>query len=367
MRITKIANTDKSGEPYFTPDEISKIDKKLPFIVFDWAKNLIMHVLQKAQEHNVNVVYMNTKNTLHGSNTEEKVEYFYEKLPEMLGFKKEKIKLRNRPEIFWAYHFGISASNILHFIRLAQKQFALAEIPPKYQGAILAIVGRKSFYTLDEMRKVYEIVSKKNKPKHIPRFYYDWSRTWSGAQRFMEDTRNGKPDKVVIQKIPSELQNILIQDEVLRKFWSFIMNHSTHFGADSLGFALVNMYNKNIWVINEIQTDTINYYIQERNKHWGKRKEQAEKTEMSWETTRDMLVANNRSNWIPVLEGNEAMKQYVISNPRTINELCDNSQDINQGLEKQRETMANIPNDVIENLRRNLANCDFTFKILLTG
>lgn len=355
----------KTEKLVFTPEEISQIDKKLPFIVFDWAKNLIFHILNKAQNNNVEVVYMNTSKTLYGSNTETKVEYFYEKLPKQLGFKKETVKLRQKTEIFWAYHFNTTASNLLNLVKIATKTFTIEEIPQKYQGAILQIIGRKSAYTIEDIKNAYNIISQKSKPKKsVARFFYDWSKTWSGSQRFMEKI-SSKPDQVVIQKIPSDLQTYISQDEILVKFWNFIMKQSNHFGSDSLGFALVNKYNNKIWVINEIQTDTLNHYLYERNKQW--KDKVVEKTETSWDSIKDMLEAQNRSNWIPILETNTRMKEYVMANPNTIGQLCDNSLDIEKWMKEQRENMSNIPQDVIDNLTRQIANCNFKSRIILIG
>jgi len=48
----------------FTKEEISEIEKNLGFIVFDWAKHLIVHIISQARGKGVDVVYMNTPESL---------------------------------------------------------------------------------------------------------------------------------------------------------------------------------------------------------------------------------------------------------------------------------------------------------------
>jgi len=151
---------DGEEKSLFTPAEISEIDKKLSFIVFDWAKHLVIHILNSAKNSGVQTVYMNTSKTLHGSNTELKVDFFYEKLPQLLGFQKKRAKLRGKYETFWAYDLATNAKLIKNIVKLAQQSFELSDIPSRYQGAIISIIGRKQNYTIDEIQKVYEIVNK---------------------------------------------------------------------------------------------------------------------------------------------------------------------------------------------------------------
>ena len=96
----------------FSPQEISIIEKNLGFIVFDWSKHLIHHILSQASQQGVKIVYMNTSKTLQSGNTSEtKTDFFYEKLPPLIGFKHEKANLRGKGlETLWAYHLDVVRS-----------------------------------------------------------------------------------------------------------------------------------------------------------------------------------------------------------------------------------------------------------------
>lgn len=329
----------------FTREEISKIEKSLGFIVFDWAKHLVNHILSQARDKGVDTVYINTPETLDaGAITEGKVDYFYEKLPPLLGFKKEKADLRGTgKETLWAFHLNpkTSSSNL----RKLAKQFTLEEFPQRYQGAFLGIIGKKPYYTDEDVNRVLDILQKKQelKPKSVPKFYYDWeSSIWTGSQRF----NSSISENVVLQKIPSELQNIIERDEALSKFWSFLLAQPSHFGEDSLGFALVSKINKNIWVINEIQTDCINHYLKLRRE--DKEFEKREK-EISIDTLKDMLVAHNKQNWLSKIESNENVKDYLIKNPSII------------------QNLPNDPNDIDKWIKNNLGTTDLNQALAQTN
>ena len=96
----------------------------------------------------------------------------------------------------------------------------------------------------------------KDAPKQIAKWVYDWgSKTWSGAQRFDRSVT----ETVVLQKIPEQIHDMLLNNPVLKKFWSFLLTHAGHFDDSDknvVAFALISMKGKN-WVINEIQTDNI--------------------------------------------------------------------------------------------------------------
>jgi len=325
----------------FTEEEVAYIDKKLGPVIFDWAKTLIMHVVGQARNAGVSVVYMNTPETLDaGSITEGKTVYFYEKIPPQLGFRKEEVNLRGRgKETLWTYHLdtldaldavSVSLKNVL--IRLA-KQFTLQEIPSKYQGAFIGILGRKSFYTDEEIKRVLEILDKKKpKPKATSKFYYDWaSTTWSGAQTFKKNIA----ENVVLQKMTAEMQNLLNSDDILRKFWAYILSHQQHFGPDVIGFALVSKISSKVWVINEIQTDCLNHYLDLRGKALKWKGTGESKKGVDWDTLKDMLVTQNRSKWISKMEMNGAFREQVMQNPGVIGQLPDDTQDIDAWIREQ--------------------------------
>ena len=234
----------------FNKEEISRIEKSLGFIIFDWAKHLINHIITQARNSGVSTVYMNTTKTLNaGAITDPKMEYFYSKLPPILGFYKTKANLRDRGnEDLWAYSIDrMTASGLNTFIRLA-KNITLEELPKTYQGAFIGILGKKEYYTSEDIKRVLEIIEKKksgNKSKS--RFFYDWgSREWSGGQRFRDDIT----ENVVLQKLPSEVQEMVHNDPALLKFWSLVLSQHQHFGNDVIGFELISKINKSIWLIN---------------------------------------------------------------------------------------------------------------------
>lgn len=324
----------------FTKEEAAYIDKKLGSIIFDWAKSLVNHILVQARDKGVEVVYMNTPETLDaGAITEGKTSYFYDRLPPLLGFQREQANLRGRgKETLWAYRFKEIESCIKNAIIKIAKTFALQEMPKKYQGAFIGLLGRKEFYTDAEVKQVLDVIEKREKkPKSTSKYYYDWSsRTWSGSQTFKDNST----ENVVLQKITSEVQNMMTSDPILRKFWAYILSHPQHFGADVLGFALISKISPKIWVINEIQTDCINHYMDLRKEalQWGEKENKSEG--ISWDSLKDMLIANNRSKWVSKCEMNEAFKQQLMKNPNLLDELPDDSQDIDKWVSEQQRIMA---------------------------
>jgi len=320
----------------FTPEELSVIDSKLRFIVFDWATHLIGHIMGQAKQKGVTKLYWNTPDTLEsGATQDEKVDYFYERLPPRLGFKESSANLRGKgEERLWLLNLAsVQASYFSDLFKVAAKTFTINEIPKKYQGAFLSLIGKKPFYTEEDIKKVIDTVGKKQQKKQpSARFFYDWSREWSGAQRFRDDVS----EMVVLQKITSDIQSMVLQEPALKKFWAYLLSQSGHFGPDVLGFALVSPVNTDIWLINEIQTDCLNSYLKIRNEVQGYKGEVSESKGISWETIVDMLRANNRNNWVPKLENNETMKQQLMQNPNMIHSLPDDAVDIDKWIEEQR-------------------------------
>lgn len=60
----------------FTEQEVSYIDGKMHSIIFEWGKSLIAHILQNAQSSSVDVVYMNTKETVFQASNKEKLDFY---------------------------------------------------------------------------------------------------------------------------------------------------------------------------------------------------------------------------------------------------------------------------------------------------
>lgn len=349
----------------FTREEISHIEKNLGFIVFDWMKNLIGQVISKARSKGVKTVYMNTSETLEaGGIHESKSEYFYEKLPPTIGFQKETINLRgNGEEPLWAYHLDTlpaQASSIEYLIKTANN-VALEEIPKKYQGAFIGMIGRKKYYTQEEIKQVFDIVSKKEKKKAVSKFYYDWeSSEWSGEQRFRKDVN----ELVVIQRISPEIQSKIEADPILLKFWGLMLSEYQHFGVDAVGFALVSPISSEAWVINEVQTDALSAYNQLRRLDRGDK----EKSEMTWDTLKDMLTARNRTQWIWYFEENEDLKNEILQNPNLIEQLPDNVHDIGRWISDNPDTWPATKIHAIEanSLNEIFKDTDFSQNIFRT-
>lgn len=325
------------AKPIFSPEEISHIDKTLSFIVFNWGENLINHIIFQAKNQGVETLYLNSSETVYGGANESKTIYFYEKLPKRLGFTEEQVDLRGKgEERLWVYHINKKANAIYGLIKKAEeKTFTLEQLPKQYQGAFVNIIGKKPTYTTNDINKVLAVLEKKNpeKKKMYKKFFYTWGKhIWKGAQRF----RNDINETVVTQKIPEEVQTLINNDPVLRKFWSLLLSQSQHFGNDVIGFALIAKINNGIWLINEIQTDCLNHYMEIRNTYYKKEEGDKDKN-ISWETLKDMLVAQNKSKWVNKLESNDQVRQHFIENPNDIVHLPDDTHDIDKWLEEQRQ------------------------------
>lgn len=327
----------------FSEEEIKEINGNLGFIINDWSKHLVAHIVNIAIKNNVSTVYMNTENTVDSGGNGDKIHYFYERLPSFMGFKKEKVSLRGKSEFMWAYHFDRNDETsplfqnfkptkcndyskiLLSEISCSREKYSLSNVPQGYQGAILSLVGRKESYSVEDLKHVFNVVTKKKtnrKPKL--KFFYDWNRNWSGGQRFKEDIT----EVVVSQLIHDDWQDYIFENKALLKFWSYLLSQSQHFSNDTIGFGLVSKINSEIWVINEIQTDVINKYRALINMH-------DENKKISYGTLKDMLEANGRSNWIPYLEKNVEFRNQLLNNPNDINQLCDDKTDIDEWIKKQ--------------------------------
>ena len=340
-RLKRI-NMSEEDKLLFTPEEISVIDKKLGYLIFNWPKDLIMQIVQKAKNKGVGNLYMNTPETVDGGANDAKTQYFYNTLPAKFGFKKVMKNLRNKgDEPLWLLELDeVKLAKITYeLIKMAEERtFTINQVPKSYQGALIQIIGKKPTYLLSEIQKVLQILEEKERKKEKETksrkgFFYDWeSNTWSGGQRF-DDTRS---EIVLTQRVPDDIQNVITQDPVLLKFWDFLLRQPKHFGGgDVIGFALISVINNKNWVINEIQTDCLNKYMDIRSKYY-KEERKAPSKKISWESVKDMLEAQNKSNWIAKAETIPQFKQQLIDNPNIITQLPDNSVDIEKWLADQR-------------------------------
>ena len=327
----------------FTKDEAAYIDKNINYVLFDWAKRMVNHVLVEAKNKNVSHIYMNTSKSIKaGGVNDDKTNYFYEKLPALMGFNKEKVSIRggNKEDILWEFDLEkINTQNDTEDNTNETKEantkdtkkskktkkaavVKFEDIPSNRQGIFISIIGRKEFYTSEDVNRVIDILtSKKNKNeknKLSAKFYYDWnSKTYTGDQNF----KSGVTEIVVLQRLHTDLQNMINNDAILRKFWSYLLSFSGHFGNDIIGFALISKISNKVWVINEIQSDCINHYLSLRSKSLGWKGDHEKKKGVSWEVVKDMLITHNKDKWIAKIEGNEEMKEDFMKNPDLISRL----------------------------------------------
>lgn len=332
--------------PVFNQEEIKEIKKYLGPIIESWAVNLIKHIIDEARSQGVSTVYMNTSETVRGNiGNEEKNIYFYEKLPQQMGFVKERAELREDPEIYWSYHLNKTkeSSNLYNLLILAQRTILYEEIPVAYRNNVIQMFGRKKQYTIEQLKQVLKQVENKKAEK----FFYSWGKKWTGGQRFMERFNPKLHDDVVTQHLTPEIRNFILQNPTLTKFFGFILSQMQHgfSSQDTIGFGLIHKVNKDVWIINEIQTDVINQYkkvisySQKSNK-------------ISLEALLDLLFAANKKNWIPYVQNNEAFRNSLLDNPRQIDQLCTDDINIDKWMKEQRgeNQGQNLQNELVRNL-----------------
>jgi len=348
----------------FTKEEAAHIDKKMNEIVFDWAKKIINHVLSQAKNNKIKKIYMNTKETLRaGAITEQKELYFYEKLPPVMGFKKEKVDLRGEGiEELWCYDLETVTASLKNMLVKVAANIKLEDLPANRQGLFISLIGRKPFYTSEDIAKVVSILEQREaKKKGISaKFFYDWkSKSYLGDQNF----KNGVRESAVLMKMHSDLQDMINSDPVLRKFWSYILSFGGHFGNDVLGHALVSKIDDEVWVINQIQSDCLNNYLSLRKKALGwsrendKRRDEKKKG-VTFDVLKDMLITNDRDKWISRIEMNQGLKNELLENTDLLHRLPDNSQDIDAWISEQKNTSGE--------LSRHFSSVNFNRKIFST-
>lgn len=322
----------------FTKEEAAYIDKHLNGIVFKWPNKIVSHILSEASKNGVKNVYMNTSKTLKaGGINDDKNDFFYERLPVMLNFTKAKVNLRGKSEEMWKFNTEVvavknetSATPETTEVKTNKKRgrkskmkdsIKLEDIPENRRGIFISVAGRKEVYDSDDIKKILDILQKKSECKKeeiSAKFYYDWnSKTYSGDQNF----KSGVTEKAVLLKMHTEFQNYINNDNILSKFWSYILSYSGHFGNDVIGFALVSKLNATTWVINEVQTDSISHYLSLRSKALGWNSDYEKTKGITWEVLKDMLVTNNKNNWIIEIEKNEKMKEDFMNNPELVSRL----------------------------------------------
>ena len=283
----------------FTVEEIIEIEKALSFIIHRWHHDLAEAVLSIAKSKGIKDLYWNSSETLDsGGANHGKVRYFYEDFPSQLGFKAVNVDLRGKgQERLWHMDMGVKKHASDGLIELSQ-------IPKGLQGAIIGILRGRGPYTKDDLRRAYGIIksSREKKPKATKNFSYDYSKKWNGGQQF------SKQEEIIVkQRLDKSTFDSILQHSTpsVQKFLSFIIDPSQHFDADGIGWALISPINEDTWVVNQIQTDTINEYLKIKDEvmegeSYGKRK-------MGKEEISHRLHGSNKSSWAKYMEDSEEL------------------------------------------------------------
>ena len=285
----------------FTKEEILEIDKTMGRITTGWKYRFIQKVIELATKSGVKQLYWNSSETLNaGGINEGKKEYFYEKLPQEMGFKMTQVNLRGKGnERMWV-------------LPLSQKKYAsnnlitLEQIPKNLQGAVIGMLRSRGPYRINDLKNVLQIIKEGKKQKRTGDFSYDTSSQWNSGQQF-----TNKSEMIVKQKIDINMINDIIKSgsPAIKKFISYIIDPTQHFSSDSdvTGWALISTIKNDIWVINQIQTDTINKYRKIRDEIL--KDTQTRKNILDIDSITDRLNAANKSVWIDKLNDEEFLQK----------------------------------------------------------
>jgi hypothetical protein len=331
-------------KPLFTKEEIVHIEKNLNYITEKWFLSLVNKIIREAKTKGITNLYWNSSDTIDSGDTHEgKLKMFYEMLPKQLGFKPTQANLRGRgDERLWVMPIDQPKPRETSNEPVGEL-IPLERIPQTLRKQVVGILsrgkrdeqGRKvnhlGPYTKDELRHVHSIINpslrKKREEKNQKeleerrRFSYDTEQSWYGAQRFTDVN-----EVIFKQKISGpELQKLLgMEDPVIDKFLAYIYSQSNHFDDNVIGFALVAPINETTWVLNEIQTDSINNYIGERKKALQQIDEPMTGNIMDADSIRDRLVAQGKSVWVDKL-ADENFLQTLQNDPRMLDLLPDDA------------------------------------------
>ncbi len=319
----------------FTAEEVKYINKKLSFIVYDWVKYLVLNIIDEAKSNGIVNLYWNSSVSLakHAPvENEDKKDALYERLPSQMGFVEKHVEFREYGiERLWYMQLNTVQSSSKKYIKQSG-MVALEQIPPTFQGAAIGILKHRGPYTQDEMRTLDAVLQNKRRSNEMEKaFWYDSSKTYDGGgQEFII----GSDEKVFIQQLTKTTIEHIVQDDILLKFFHYIMSIPQHsFSPSMLSFALVAIINENTWLINEIQTDTLSHYKRISDKYFSNPEKDVDTKDsfkLTKETIIDRLRTGNKSVWIPKLE-DETFLQGLIDNPNQLNSLPDNNQVNNAG------------------------------------
>jgi hypothetical protein len=232
-----------------------------------------------------------------------------------LGFEKTKADLRNRgEEELWVYKVPIEESKLKSKKEKIEKKnsYTLQDIPKRFRGVFIKLIGKRKTYTPENVKRVVEFLRERAKENGASidkncqsQFFYNWERDWDNAQRFDSNVT----EKVVVQRLSSQVQDMIEGSEALLKFWSMLLSSSgQHFGNDVIGFTLLSPIKEKTWLINEVQTDCVNSYHRVRRLD----KDTKKKSKITWEVVKDILDAQGKSKWKEVIEENHELKHLIM-------------------------------------------------------
>jgi len=310
-----------------TKEDFLEIEKKLGYVINNWYNDLINTIISVASKEGVKKLYWNTSKTLSaGGINDAKKNFFYETLPNNFGFKKEKQVLRNKTEEeFWV-------KNLQKNSYASEGLIPLELVPKAYQGAVIGILkGNRGPYTKEELSKVLKIIKEgKERKRDLTKedyFTYNSSAEWKNAQRFSDAN-----EMIIKQKLSSELVSHILEtgSPATKVFLSNLITPSQHFDSDVIGWALVAKISPEEWVINQVQTDTINDYREAKKEALGgeKRRERV----LSKESIIDRLDAANKFMWSEKANNDESFLRMLQNNISTLQSLPTNDQLQESGL-----------------------------------
>jgi len=299
-----------------TKEDFQEIESKLGYLINNWYIELVNTIINLAKKENVKKLYWNSSETLgnYGAN-ESKTKFFYESLPSQMGFVKTKANLRGKgEENLWAMDLGRNSY-------AAEGLISLEQIPKAYQGAVIGILKSRGPYKKEELKRVLEIIkNSKERKKDFNKtdsFSYNASQTWDGGQQF-----TGKEETIVKQKLSSRLISHILEtgSSPVKTFLSNLIDPNQHFDADVVGWALISKVNQDEWVINQIQTDTVNKYLKAKSKVLNEMK--IEDKVLDKQSIIDRVYARtNSSIWTSKVENDPEFLRVLQNDPSIIQQL----------------------------------------------
>lgn len=338
-------------QPEYTAEEIQRIDKEFSYYVFDWAKNLIEHIVKKAQAEGINKVYMNTSATVDQSSNADKRNFIYETVPRQMGASLEPVNFRGERENLWLlYDRGptVSANRFFKFLKLAQNEtdndekfFTMEEISQKldspkgkrFFGYLLQRFKQKGKprvrqLTLRQIKDAHAdfegiLQEEKEASKKKKGLGYIWvDKKWDGGQQYISSI----PEQVVVQTFPETVARQYKDDPLFSKFLVSVLLHpGAHFFQQGSSFALISPVKDDVWVINQVQNDFIKEYLKLRNQYQRNRTDSDDANAViSLEEIEHLLVARGKGHWVDFFRQNESAVEAVQEDQSILDRLTAN-------------------------------------------